>query len=260
MQCRRRCCVRGGACRRFRGEAHCEAGCIRSPRMFACVRSSADLRVCCRSTMARPRIRTSRSKRRCSSPYGWTHIPTGSSASTTAPPDRRRTTSSERASSSRSSPRSSCYRLGSGRCSSSATFSASLAPRSPMRSRQRQPRSTAPCNARTRRWTSDGRTAPSTQRSARWAMSSCKRSSHAMSKPGRATTSTRSSGCSPTPRRSRCPRSRAGITGAKRSRACCAALYSTARGVGACCLPQPTVSWRSPPTSSTAPASMPRRA
>ena len=79
------------------------------------------------------------------------HTPTSSSASTTASPDRRPATSSERASSSRSSPRSSCCRLGSGRCSSSATFSASPARRSPRRSRRRRPRSTAPCSARTRR-------------------------------------------------------------------------------------------------------------
>ena len=75
----------GGVCRRSRGEARCEAGCIRSPRTFACARSSADPRACCRSTMPHPRIHTSRSKRRCSSPCGLSHIPTSSSASRTAP-------------------------------------------------------------------------------------------------------------------------------------------------------------------------------
>ena len=76
-----------------------------------------------------------------------------------------------RASSSRSSPRSSCCRLGSGQCSFCATFSASPERRWRRRSRRRRPRSTAPCSARMRRWMSERRSAASRRRSARWAIS-----------------------------------------------------------------------------------------
>ena len=99
----------------FQGRSSLRTWLLRSQRTFACARSSVALRVCCRSTTARPRTRTNRSDSHCSSPSGSSPIRTSGLAPTTDSPGRRLGTSSE-TSSLRSSPRSSCYRPGSAPC------------------------------------------------------------------------------------------------------------------------------------------------